>query len=126
VPRKVTTCSICLHEKRHQLEIGLTYHTPLRVLGQHFGVSKDAQNRHKRKQPAGQWSSFSVRSGVTATFEKQSTWHRAVNDRVLADRLGYPTKLQQLAKLEWQHQELRRSTTCSAACAIPRNYPLSG
>jgi hypothetical protein len=29
-------CSICHHERRHQIEIGLVYRTPLRVLGRRF------------------------------------------------------------------------------------------
>ena len=41
-------CTICEHERRHQIEIGLVYQVPLRVLARRFGVSADALHRHKQ------------------------------------------------------------------------------
>lgn len=42
------TCTICQHDRRHQLELGLVHHVPARVLAVRFGVSKDALHRHRR------------------------------------------------------------------------------
>jgi hypothetical protein len=41
-------CTICQHEKRHLLELGLVHRVPARVLAARFGVSKDALHRHRR------------------------------------------------------------------------------
>jgi len=40
------TCTICNHERRHLIEIGLTHRVPHRVLAKRFGVSPDAIQRH--------------------------------------------------------------------------------
>lgn len=42
-----TTCSICRHPRRHQLEIGLVHRVPLRVLAARFECSPDALQRHR-------------------------------------------------------------------------------
>lgn len=42
-------CTICNHPKRHQLEVGLTYKVPLRVLAARFDVSDDALHRHSQR-----------------------------------------------------------------------------
>ena len=44
-----TVCSICAHERRHQIEIGLVHRVPLRVLAQRFQCSPDALHRHRHK-----------------------------------------------------------------------------
>jgi hypothetical protein len=41
-------CSICHHERRHQIEIALTYKTPMRVLARRFDVSPHALFRHSK------------------------------------------------------------------------------
>jgi hypothetical protein len=41
-----TICSICRHQKKHLIEVGLTYGTPLRVLAKRFDVSFWAVYRH--------------------------------------------------------------------------------
>ena len=42
-------CTICRHDKRHQMEIGLTYKVPTTVLAVRFGVSPDALQRHAQR-----------------------------------------------------------------------------
>lgn len=46
---KTVRCSICTHERRHQLEIGLVHRVPLRVLAQRFQCSPDALHRHRHR-----------------------------------------------------------------------------
>src|SRR5262245_40720983 len=41
-------CTICHHERRHQIELALVYRTPHRVIARRFNVSKDALYRHGR------------------------------------------------------------------------------
>lgn len=41
-------CTICTHDKRASLELGLVHRVPARVLATRFGVSKDALHRHRR------------------------------------------------------------------------------
>jgi hypothetical protein len=40
-------CTICQHERRHQIEVGLVHHVPLSVLAKRFDCSKDALHRHR-------------------------------------------------------------------------------
>lgn len=46
--KKGAPCSVCAHERRHQIEIGLTHGVSARVLGDRFKLSKDAILRHSR------------------------------------------------------------------------------
>jgi hypothetical protein len=39
-------CTVCAHERRHQIEIGLVHGVAARVLGERFKLSKDAIHRH--------------------------------------------------------------------------------
>jgi hypothetical protein len=41
-------CSVCHHERRHQIEIALTYKTPVRVVARRFEVSPHALFRHSK------------------------------------------------------------------------------
>src|SRR5262249_29124713 len=41
-------CTICHHERRHLIEVALTYKTPMRVIARRFNVSPDALYRHSR------------------------------------------------------------------------------
>ncbi len=47
--KKGPPCTICVHDRRHQIEIGLVHHVPMRVLATRFGVSLDAVWRHRRR-----------------------------------------------------------------------------
>jgi hypothetical protein len=41
-------CTICRHNRRHQIEIALAHRVPLRVIAARFAVSLDAVGRHRR------------------------------------------------------------------------------
>lgn len=43
------SCTICTHERRHLIEVGLVHRTPLRVLAQRFQCSPDALHRHRHR-----------------------------------------------------------------------------
>jgi len=40
-------CTVCQHDKRHQIEIGLVHRVPVRVLALRFGISHYALHRHR-------------------------------------------------------------------------------
>jgi len=42
-----TTCTVCLHPKRHSIEVGLVYRVPARVLARRFDISARALYRHR-------------------------------------------------------------------------------
>src|SRR5262249_38663896 len=44
-----TQCTICLSDKRHQVEIALVHRVPLRVIAKRYGLSSDAIWRHGKK-----------------------------------------------------------------------------
>jgi len=39
-------CTVCAHERRHQIDIGLVHQVAARVLAERFGLSKDSIHRH--------------------------------------------------------------------------------
>jgi hypothetical protein len=39
-------CTVCAHERRHQIDIGLVHQVAARVLAERFNLSKDAIHRH--------------------------------------------------------------------------------
>jgi hypothetical protein len=45
----VSGCTICGHSKRHQIEIGLVHHVPMRALAVRFKCSPDAIQRHAHR-----------------------------------------------------------------------------
>jgi hypothetical protein len=45
----LSACTICSHDKRAQIEIGLANKVPHRVLARRFGVSDDAVQRHAQR-----------------------------------------------------------------------------
>jgi hypothetical protein len=47
--RRPTSCTVCLHEHRAQLEIGLVHKVPTRVLAKRFDVSTHALHRHRHR-----------------------------------------------------------------------------
>ncbi|MFW6028366.1 MAG: hypothetical protein ACOC9Q_02445 [bacterium] len=47
-------CTICRHDKRHQIELGLVHKTPLRTLAARFDVSPDALHRHSKNHLSAQ------------------------------------------------------------------------
>lgn len=61
VGKRGSPCTVCAHEKRHQIEIGLVHGVSGRVLGERFDLSKDAILRHARNHLSPQ-----VRAGILA------------------------------------------------------------
>jgi hypothetical protein len=41
-------CTICHNQRRHAIELALVHRTPLRVIADRYGVSKDALYRHRK------------------------------------------------------------------------------
>jgi hypothetical protein len=41
-------CTVCTHERRHQIDIGLVHHVPATILAKRFGCSPDAILRHAK------------------------------------------------------------------------------
>jgi hypothetical protein len=51
-PQRGVACSICCHERRHQIELALVHRVPLRTIAVRFEVSLDAVHRHGRNHPS--------------------------------------------------------------------------
>src|SRR5262245_14046500 len=62
-----TQCTICLSDKRHQVEIALVHRVPLRVIAKRYGLSFDAIWRHGKKHLSPQ-----LRAAILAAQKPQA------------------------------------------------------
>jgi hypothetical protein len=90
-------CSICAHDKRHLIEVALTYKTPLRVLAARFNISPHALWRHSKAH-----LSAAMRASIlSATPETKVDLERlrvSESEGLLGSLLAQRARLQQHAE----------------------------
>jgi hypothetical protein len=92
--KKGRTCTICQHERRHQIEIGLVHRVPHRVLARRFGVSTDALYRHGRRHLPAQ-----IRAAILAAQKPSEVDLEALQ---ASESAGLLAQLVQRARLQQQ------------------------
>ena len=95
---KGTTCTICSHQRRHQIEIGLVHRVPLRVLGQRFECSPDALHRHRHRHLTPQMAAAILAAQAPSEIDLEAL-QRNESEGLLAQLVTQRARLQQHSDL---------------------------
>jgi len=99
-------CSICEHERRHQIEIGLVHHVPMRVLARRFCTSADAIARHSRRHLPAQ-----VRAAILAAQKPSAVdleaLQRSESEGLLSQLVTQRARLQQQGEMALELGDVR-------------------
>lgn len=120
-PKPGTQCTVCRHPKRPLLEMGLVLGTPMRVLGQRFGVSIYAlhNHRHKHLTPV-QKAAYLVALRPSEVDLEQL--ERSESEGLLGALVGQRARLQQVVEVAMEMGNLAQCI--SAEKAITENLSL--
>lgn len=117
----VTQCTICRHPRRHQIEIGLTHHVPMRALAIRFECSPDALQRHKQRHLTPQMMAAILAAQKPSEVDLEAL-QRSEAEGILAQLVTQRARLQQHADLALELGDA--SGAVSAEKAITRNLEL--
>jgi hypothetical protein len=108
------SCSICSHDKRHAIEIGLVHRVPARVLARRFDCSKDAIQRHGKNH-----LSPVQRAALLAHVRPEAIDLPALRESestgLLASLVASRARLQQLAELSLELGDVRGAVAVESA-----------
>ncbi len=96
--KKGPPCSICVHPRRHQIEIGLVHHVPMRVLAARFEVSLDAVWRHRHNHLTPQVAA-AIRAARKPSEIDLEALQRNESEGLLAQLVAQRARLQQHSDL---------------------------
>jgi hypothetical protein len=91
-------CSICAHPKRHQIEIGLTHHVPMRALAIRFECSQDAIHRHRTNHLTPQMRAAILAAQRPSAVDLEQL-QRSESEGILAQLVTQRARLQQHSDL---------------------------
>jgi hypothetical protein len=125
-PRKMgksgMRCTVCSSKHRHAIEIGLTYHTPLRVLARRFACSVDALHRHKRNHLTESIKAAILVGGKPREIDLE-TLQRQEQEGALSQLVLQRVRLQQYGEQAFALGDVKAAI--SAEAAITGNLALS-
>jgi len=119
--KRGTRCTVCDHRHRHQIEIGLTHGVAARVLGDRFGLSKDAILRHARNHltPAQRAAILSAQKPAAIDLEALRTTE---SEGLIASLVAQRARLLVKADFAAEHGDIKGSV--AAENAITANLTL--
>ncbi|WP_439925581.1 hypothetical protein [Nitrobacter sp. JJSN] len=119
--KRGTRCTVCDHDHRHQIEIGLTHGVAGRVLGDRFGLSKDAILRHAKNHltPAQRAAILSAQKPAAIDLEALRT---AESEGLIASLVAQRARLLVKADFAAEHGDIKGSV--AAENAITANLTL--
>ncbi|WP_438277983.1 hypothetical protein [Nitrobacter sp.] len=119
--KRGTRCTVCDHDHRHQIEIGLTHGVAARVLGDRFKLSKDAILRHARNHltPAQRAAILSAQKPAAIDLEALRTTE---SEGLIASLVAQRARLLVKADFAAEHGDIKGSV--AAENAITANLTL--
>lgn len=106
-------CTICQHERRHLLELGLVHRVPLRTLAARFDVSPDALHRHSKNHLSAQLRAALLTAQRPSAVDLEAL-ERGESEGLLAQLVTQRARLQGLAEQSLELADVR------AAVAVER------
>jgi hypothetical protein len=94
----MSECTICRHPKRHQIEIGLTHHVPMRSLAVRFACSEDALQRHRQNHLTPQMMAAILTAQKPSEIDLEQL-QRSESEGILAQLVTQRARLQQHSDL---------------------------
>jgi hypothetical protein len=99
-------CQICVHPKRHAIEIGMVHHVSGRVLAKRFNCSHDAIQRHRRKHLSPQMKAAILTAQRPSAVDLESL-QRSEGEGILAQLVVQRARLQQLSDMAMDLGDVR-------------------
>jgi hypothetical protein len=114
-------CTVCAHERRHQIDIGLVHQVAARVLAERFGLSKDAIHRHAANHltPAQRAAILAAQKPSAIDLDALRT---SESEGLLAGLVGQRARLLVKADTAMEWGDVKGSV--AAENAIASNYTL--
>jgi hypothetical protein len=119
----MTKCTICAHERRHQIDIGLTHRVPYHVLGKRFDVSPDAVARHATNHLAPQQRAAILTATKPSAVDLEQL-QRSEAEGLLSQLVVQRARLQAHSELALELGDLRAAVAVERA--ILANLELVG
>jgi hypothetical protein len=116
-------CTVCTHDRRHQIEIALTHHVPARVLADRFSLGKDSILRHA-KNHLSPIQRAAILSAQKPSVIDLDALRATESEGLLSQLVGQRARLQQSSELVLELGDVRASI--SAESAITANLSLVG
>jgi hypothetical protein len=107
-------CSICRHPKRHQIEIGLVYHTPARVLAARFECSRNAIDRHRQRHLTPHMRAAILAAQKPSAVDLEAL-QRSESEGLLAQLVSQRARLQTHSELASELGDVRSAVSCERA-----------
>jgi hypothetical protein len=104
--KRGSVCSICRHERRHQIEIGLVHRVPLRVLAQRFDCSRDALHRHKHRHLTPQMAAAILAAQKPSEVDLEQL-QRCESEGLLGQLVTQRARLQQHSEMALELGDVR-------------------
>jgi hypothetical protein len=107
-------CTICRHDKRHQIEIGLVYKVPLAVLAERFSISKDALHRHRHNHLSPQVAAAILAGEKPSEIDLEAMQH-SESEGLLAQLIAQRARLQVHSDMATEAGDVRSAINCERA-----------
>jgi len=109
----MATCSVCVHERRHQIEIGLVNSVPVRTLAARFGLKRSAVYRHGRLHLSPQVRAAILRAQKPTEVDLEAL-QRSESEGLLAQLVAQRARLQQMSELALEMGDVRAANGTEA------------
>jgi hypothetical protein len=107
-------CTVCEHDKRHQIEIGLTHQVPARVLALRFKLGKDAILRHAKNHLTPTQRAAILNAQKPSQIDLDAL-RVSESEGLLANARAQRAQLQQLAELASELGDVRAAVAAQQA-----------
>jgi hypothetical protein len=114
-------CGVCTHPRKHQIEIGLTYGLPVRVLAKRFGLSMHAVWRHSKNHLSPQLRAAILVAQAPSEIDLEEL-RKSEAEGLLSHLVSQRARLQRLSELALETGSV--SGVCSVEGRITANLEL--
>jgi hypothetical protein len=117
------SCTICDHERRHQIELGLVHRLSNRVMARRFGVSESALRRHRQNHLSPQVAAAILAAERPTEIDLEAL-QASESEGLLAQLVTQRARLQTHSELASELGDVKAAVACERA--ITSNLELVG
>ena len=121
--RRPSKCTICRHDKRHQIELGLVYRVPASVLARRFNVGEDSLHRHRQNHLSPQVMAAILAAQKPTDIDLEAL-QASESEGLLAQLVTQRARLQTHSEMATDLGDVRSAVACERA--ITSNLELVG
>ena len=121
--RRPAKCTICSHEKRSQIELGLVYKVPMPVLSRRFGVGRESLRRHRHNHISPQVAAAILEAQKPSAIDLEAL-QASESEGLLSQLVSQRARLQTHSEMASELGDVRSAVVCERA--ITSNLELVG